>query len=135
MKFLRIRVGVIGLLCLFTLALTACADVNDQAIQGVWAFANEGDDYRSGSLHVVNEWTFQGGTFDYYFEVALGSPLTLYGYYRIIESGENYLHIELYDLDGTQASGYTDRRGNLYLEIFPETGELRINGDLFERVR
>jgi hypothetical protein len=119
-------------LVLVLTSLTACTfDSNEEFLQGRWIFANEYGDDRSGPAHVVNEWVFQGGTFFTQFAVAV--PMTLYGNYRVLESGENFLRLEIYNLNGTQAYAYTDQKGQIDIKLDPENDQIRIQGTLFYR--
>ena len=119
-------------LVLILLSLTACApDPNEEFLQGRWIFANEGGNDRSGPAHVFYEWVFAGGTFSREFAVAV--PMTLYGNYRILESRENYLRLEIYNLNGTESYAYTDQKGEIVIKLYPEKDQIKIQGQVFYR--
>ena len=104
-------------------------DQNDQFIQGTWNFVNESGNERSGPAHLFNQWAFIGGNFDYIYQV--GAPQTLYGKYRILESGEDQILLELYDINGTQQHSPTQQ---LMIRIDRENDQIRVGRILYERV-
>jgi hypothetical protein len=127
--FFALIVVLVGILF-----LSGCAnDPNHEFIQGQWLFANEHGDSLSGSGHLYYEWRFDNGYFSMYREILLGMPSTLYGYYRILYSDEDSITLQIYDLDGTEASQYTDRVGELTLTIHREDDTLDIGRTLFYR--
>ena len=112
--------------------LSACTpDPNDQFIQGGWSFANETGDYLSGKTHVYHVWQFSNGTFFVQQEIAMGNPLVSEGRYRILESEEDLLILELFNVEGNYiiSDPY-----ELRVEIDRENDTARIQRALFDRV-
>ena len=131
---MKTRAALIILVLLISGLLAGCrTDPNHEFIQGQWLFANAQGDSRSGTGHVYYEWRFDNGSFSSYFEVAMGKPQTLDGYYRILSSEGDQIVLEIYDLDGTQASQYTDRTGQITLTIDRENEQLKIARQWFYR--
>ncbi|HLF90937.1 MAG TPA: hypothetical protein VI451_18485 [Anaerolineales bacterium] len=129
MKNRRLFIPFILLTLLF---LTACTlDPNDQFIQGGWSFANETGDYLSGKTHVYHVWQFSNGTFFVQQEIAMGNPLVSEGRYRILESEEDLLILELFNVEGNYiiSDPY-----ELRVEIDRENDTARIQRALFDRV-
>jgi len=125
------KLFVLSIYCLMLVGLAACTpDPNEQFIQGVWAFANESGDERSGAAHVFFEWQFSNGTFFIQQEIAMGNPLVSEGRYRILESKENLLILELFNVEGNYiiSDPY-----ELRVEIDRENDTARIQRTLFER--
>lgn len=120
------------LILLPLLFLTACTlDPNDAFIQGGWTFANEEGDYLSGRTHVYHVWEFNNGAFFVQQEIVLGKPLVAEGRYRILESDENLLVLELFNIEGNYIS---EEPYELRIEIDRENNTARIRKTLFERV-
>lgn len=111
--------------------LSGCSpSETERYIQGTWAFANEQGDPRSTELHVLNEWWFGGGRYFYQFEVAFGFPLVSEGRYRIVETEEDRIVIELYFVEGN-APLFENQQ--VYLNLERDTDSLRINRTLYDR--
>jgi hypothetical protein len=128
MKNKRLFIPFILVTLLF---LTACTlDPNDKFIQGGWSFVNESGDYRSGSTHVYFVWQFSNGTFFVQQEVILGKPLVSEGRYRILESEENKIILELFNVQGNYIP---EEPYELRIEIDRENDTARIQKTLFER--
>lgn len=93
-------------LLLLTLAilpflLTACTpDPNEEYLQGIWEFANEAGEERSGKAHLFYRWQFSDGTFYVEQEIAMGKPLVSEGRYRILESDAENIVLELFAVQG-----------------------------------
>jgi hypothetical protein len=112
----------------FALIGSGCRDQNDEFIQGMWVFANEYEVERSGPAHLFYIWQFGNGSF--YNEQTVGATRNLYGNYRIINSGDGYLELELYNLEGTIQHVDTSR---LSIKIDYEKNQIRIGRTLFYR--
>lgn len=122
---------LLAVLFLFVgLLVASCKpDPNERFIQGVWDFANEKGDERSGKAHVFQRWEFREGRF--YFVQQISTPETVEGYYRVIESEEDRIGLELYDLQGTIE--WSDP-GELWLTIDRESDTLRVQRTLYLRL-
>jgi hypothetical protein len=117
------------LLLLFTLA--ACTpDPNAEFIQGTWEFVNETGEERSGAAHVYQVWQFRGGSFYFEQEIFFGFPQYAEGHYRMLESIEGEVVIELYDVSGTQPLG---NPAELTILIDEANDTLRIQRVLYVR--
>jgi len=118
--------------CLVLIFLPACTpDPNEQFIQGIWSFANEAGNERSGSAHVFFEWQFSNGTFFVQQEIIMGKPLASEGRYRILESAEDLIVLELFNVKGNYV---LSDPFELRVEIDREKDTARIQRTLFERV-
>ena len=78
---------VIGLLAF---GLTACASEAEQYIQGKWGI---------GDVHYWAEWNFNQGFYSYTSGYT-PEPLHESGRYAVVESGDDYVVLELYDQVG-----------------------------------
>ncbi len=119
------------LLLVAMLFLAGCEmSPNEQHIQGLWEFANEFGNERSGKAHVFQQWAFDSGTFSFFQEIAMGHPLTLEGRYRIIEDEGEKIGLELYSMQGTHPHGDTME---LWITLEEESGGIRIQRTLYVR--
>lgn len=118
------RVLVALFLLLAIPLLTACSNEQDQFIQGRWA---------RGDVHVWTEWNFDRGTYSYYsdFDRNLTSTYET-GRYSIIESGEDYLLLELYNQHGGIPS--IEDRVELRIDIDRDQDTIKIQRRVFNRV-
>jgi hypothetical protein len=80
---------------------------------------------------MLDEWIFDNGKFFHQNEVMFHHPNTLSGRYRIIESREMYIELELYDLQGNLRYSNTIPTA---IQIDEENNEIRVNGTLYYRV-
>ena len=122
------------LLITFSLLLTlpACTpNPNEEFIQGNWAFVNESGDYRPGRPPLYFQWNFYNGTFYVEQEVFMGFPRISEGHYRILDSEEDKLTIELYDVQGNY---YQYEPVEVDIQLDRENNTLRISKALFEHV-
>lgn len=129
MKRTGLKLTVLGIVLAFVLAGCGPSEA-ERYIQGAWAFANEQGNPRSTELHVLNEWWFGGGRYFYQFEVAAGFPLISEGRYRILETEEDQIVLELYFVEGN-APLFENQQVTLKLER--EIDSLRINRTLYFR--
>lgn len=104
--------------------LTGCSNEMEQFIQGKWA---------AGDVHYWVEWNFDRGYFTYYYDYDNNrSNITQTGRYSIIESGEDYLLLELYNQQGGIQS--IEERVELHIGIDREEDTLTIRRQQFNRV-
>lgn len=128
----KVRALSIILIFHILIGLSGCIfDQNDKFIQGKWYFANELEIERAGPVHMLDEWIFENGKFFHRNEVVFHHPNTLSGRYRIIESRQMYIELELYDLQGTLRYSNTV---SMVIQIDEEKDEIRVNGTLYYRV-
>lgn len=119
-------------LILLPFLLTACKqDPNEEFIQGIWEFANESGDERSGRVHLFYRWQFSAGTFYVEQEIVMSKPSVSEGRYRILDSSEDLIVLELFDVEGTflQSDPY-----ELRIEIDRENNTARFQNTLFNRI-
>lgn len=116
--------AILFLAFLLITLLTACSNELDQFIQGKWA---------RGDVHVWTEWNFDRGTYSYYSDYD-NNLTNIYetGRYSIIESGEDYLVLELFDQRGGVPS--IEDRVELRIDIDREEDTIRIQRRLFDRI-
>jgi hypothetical protein len=95
----RLLPGLLIILLLTGFALAGCqSDPNEEFIQGQWY---DNDDHLSnlaGESRQETSWYFDDKTFEVY--GCCFSPMAFSGNYRVVESEENSLLLELYNLDG-----------------------------------
>lgn len=96
----RTRIAGILLVLLAITSLTAaCTDKNDQFIQGRWYYRDPHLDSVSGEQHLEIEWLFDRGTFEYY-ACCFNVDELLKGRYRIKESADDVITLELFNVGG-----------------------------------
>ena len=91
MKTTGYRDGILLIvIALLTFGLTACASEAEQHIQGKWGI---------GDVHYWAEWNFNQGFYSY---TSGYTPEPFYerGRYSVVESGDDYIVLELYDQEG-----------------------------------
>lgn len=121
---------IVVILLFFT--LSACKpDPNEQFIQGIWEFANESGDERSGKAHLFFRWQISNGSFQVEQEIVLGKPLISQGHYRILDSGEEEITLELYDVEG---NFIVSDPYELRIQIDRENDTARFQKILFNRI-
>ncbi len=103
-KHLTIFIGI-GLLLAF--ALTGCTDANEDFIQGSWIFTDmhfkEVGGVYNNQIDNVTEWDFDRGSF-IFTSCCFNDDYHISGLYRILDSQENVLDLELYNVKGTLRS-------------------------------
>lgn len=117
-------------LALAPILLSACAlSPNEEYFQGYWSFANGFNNPQATEVHVLDQWWFGGGQFQYYREVWAGFPESVEGRYRILDQTEDTITLELYDVHAARSA--LDDGSQLHMILERETGELRINRVLY----
>jgi hypothetical protein len=106
---------------LFSMLLASCAPPSEAAIQGWWEWNSVHLQSIAGEQHLTTVWNFDGGSF-YHSACCFNTDLEVSGRYRILDSGEDFITIELYD---TQGTGFRFG-GEMRIEI--EDGTLTIQG-------
>jgi hypothetical protein len=122
-KFARLPVDIF-LLLMVMFVLSGCSNEQDLFIQGKWA---------RGDVHYWMEWNFDRGIYTYYFDYTNNVRNTYEsGRYSILESGEDYLLLELYNQQGGQPS--IEDRVELRIDIHRDEDTISIRRQLFNRV-
>ena len=117
-------VSQILILAGLVIVLSACSDPNDQFIQGKWA---------DGNAHYWSEWNFESGTYSYEFDDTHESDYRFFiGEYIIVESGDNFIILELINQKGGILS--IEDKDILRIVIDREADELKIRRTVFTRV-
>lgn len=90
--------AVFGLL----LGLAGCqTDPNVAYIQGIWSYEDLHLKPIVGEEHLIMRWIFDRGTFANE-ACCFGGETSMYGSYRVLDSGENSVTLELYEIQGFQ---------------------------------
>jgi hypothetical protein len=97
------------------LLLSACADPNDQYIQGTWDRSD---------IHILDYWVFDRGTYLHKSGVQLSNPNLQSGKYQVAESEEDRLVIELFPEEST--SGFFLEPYDMLIMIDKQADTLRI---------
>lgn len=104
--------------------LTGCSNENEQFIQGKWA---------TGDVHFWSEWNFDRGYYTFYSDFDNNrSNVYQTGRYAIIESGEDYLLLELYGQQGGIQS--IEDRVELRIDIDRDKDSIAVRRQEFVRV-
>jgi hypothetical protein len=113
---------LLALICLLGVSLTACTSEAEEYIQGKWGI---------GNAHYWSEWYFDDGY--YWFETAdTPDPLFERGRYAVVESGDDYILLRLFDQEGGIPS--IEEQVLLRIEINREEDSLHIRRGDFYRV-
>jgi hypothetical protein len=115
---------------LFTLVLTGCKkDPRVEFIQGVWSYkdahlANIPSEPAQVTDWEFNNWSFQINTCCFY-------EAYFSGYFRVQESKDDELTLELYNLQGQNGGTnlFRDDSMTIVIKIDQEAGTIRVNGD------
>jgi hypothetical protein len=109
------------------LILTSCQkDPNVAYIQGIWSHEDMHLAPIVGEEHLITRWIFDRGTFANDACCFLGET-SLVGSYRVMESDENSLTLELYNIDGYQGPNPISNDAVTSLKItFQDDGTITI---------
>jgi len=114
-----------GYLCLLgllvILALSSCADVNEDYVQGHW--------YRD-DLHFSDEWYFDRGRFEHIATLTQTNPIHQTGRYRVLDSQADSLTSEVFDMP----LSFGDARWAIKIVFDREKDEIRILGKDYYRI-
>ena len=99
------RLGLLASFFVVACVIVGCTDANDQFIQGSWYYRDPHLDSVSGETYLEITWTFGNGTFEY-FACCFNVRSHLAGRYRIVESKDDRLVLELFNIRG---NGGADR--------------------------
>jgi uncharacterized protein YjhX (UPF0386 family) len=105
---------IIMAVALFMLA--GCMSQEEQAIQGKWA---------NGNAHYWAEWNFSGGSYSYYFDNGF-TNIAENGRYNIVEKGDEYIDLELFNRKGL-ITEMLDDRVQMRIKL-QKDGSIRIQG-------
>ena len=109
---------------LLGLSVVGCTNTNDDFIQGSWTYRSEHLAEIVGEKDLIVTWFFSGGTFTYQ-ACCFNIDIEVGGRYRILESTEDHLTLELYN---TYGSG-NRFEGEVIIKIDRANNELNIQGD------
>jgi hypothetical protein len=127
---IRYRYPVRIVLCLVVLAVlfTGCqSDPNDDFIQGIWYYNSEHLANIPAESHQSDNWLFEDRTFQN--ASCCFVKANMQGKYRILESEENVIELELYDIMGDQGGNPIPSGTTILLriEIDRENDIIKIN--------
>jgi hypothetical protein len=112
----------VGLAALF---LAGCMGKEEQWLQGKWA---------RGNTHFVSEWNFNGGAYSSYFDYTNGvAPRAESGRYVIVETGEGYLVLELFQRQGSHPE-LLEENQRIRFNVNVAEDSIQFRGQSFERV-
>lgn len=115
------------------LIFSACSpDPNEAFIQGTWSITNELSPAGSASAIKYFEWEFRNG---YFYRAQEIDPLNIIqsqGRYQILESDEDVLVLELFDIKGERFT-YNNSPIDIKIEINRDQDTIQVVNILFER--
>jgi hypothetical protein len=123
----RYRTPLLLCLLLAGLSLAACrADPNEAYIEGIWSYEDPHLKTVVGEPHQTDTWLFERGKFQN--SACCFGKAYLSGDYRVLESEENRIVLELFNIDGQQGSMPVppDARLTIELELHPADDTLDI---------
>jgi len=115
------KLAVLLVLVSIASLVLGCSDANDQFIQGTWFYRDPHLESVSGETYLETVWTFDRGSFEFY-TCCFAGEMHQTGRYRILDSKENILTIELFNIKGSGTGG----RGKMRLVIDREADTLVI---------
>ena len=107
---------------LFMILLVGCTNLGDQVIQGKWA---------RGDVHFWEEWNFSQGTYIHIYDDT-HDHIQETGRYVVLESGDNYVLLELYDQKGGIPS--IEDRVEMKITFDPQADTIHLRRGDFTRV-
>jgi hypothetical protein len=120
-------------IAMMLLVLSACSpNPNEAFIQGTWSIVNETDAGGSTSAIKYFEWEFREGYFYRQQELDPRSIIQSQGRYRILESDEDGIVLELFDIKGERFT-YNNSPTDIKIEIHRDQDTIRVVNMLFER--
>ena len=118
--------SLLFILAALALLLTACTmSPAEQFIQGSWA---------AGNVHYWAEWNFADGQYSYLYTYVVNTPNAYEtGNYSVVESGEDYIVIELYNREGNRMElGFEDQEMRITFD--PQGNTIHIQRSDYTRV-
>lgn len=122
--YTRKRLAILFALFLLFQAAASCQDPNDAFIQGTWEFQFDHLDDMISEEHLTVVWFFSGGNFTYQ-SCCFNMDIEAGGRYRILDSSEDRLTIELYNTYGTGSRF----GGEILILLDRENNQLTIQGE------
>jgi len=89
--------------------IAGCSDPNDQFIQGAWYYKDPHLASVDGESQLEINWRFDRGTFEYY-ACCFSGELHQKGRYRILESEDEVISLELFNIQGGLTRGPVEVR-------------------------
>jgi hypothetical protein len=102
--------------------LAACSDAVELFIQGKWA---------TGNAHYWTEWNFDRGTYSYQYDDGF-TAIYETGRYRLVESDDDFITIELFNQVGGIPS--IEERNEVKIKIDRDNNRVRIRNRDYTRV-
>lgn len=121
MTNLDFRRSLLLLSLLQIIFLAGCSSENEGFIQGYW--------YR-GNAHFMDQWFFDRGRFSHKTEVYHGDPNITSGRYQVIDSQDNSLTLELFDIE----LSFGDERQQVVIKLDWDSDTIHTRGQNYERV-
>lgn len=111
---------ILALISLLAVVLTACTSDAEEYIQGKWGI---------GNVHYWSEWNFDDSFYSFEYGYT-ADPLFERGRYSVVESGDDYIVLQLYDQQGGIPT--IEDQVLIRIEIDREADSLHIRrGDFF----
>ncbi|GAB4580365.1 MAG: hypothetical protein Fur0022_31050 [Anaerolineales bacterium] len=120
MTFVRRFISVVGGVTFCLLAVTGCTpDPNHEFIEGQWIFDDPHLQDVIGQSFLEHVWVFHEGNFSY--EVCCLHEIYMRGYYDIVESGDGYVIMDLYNIEANEAIYETEQQIRITLDHVADT--------------
>lgn len=131
----RIKLLIVSIILLGSILMSGCKpDPIVEYIQGMWSYDDPHLREVVAESHWIESWIFDNGSFAN--RGCCFGEVNIVGSYRVIDSDENSVLLELYDMQGTQATHSIDRDAKIELKIvIGEDGTLTIGSTAgYERI-
>lgn len=100
--------------------LGGCISETEQYIQGYW---------QQGNVHFADTWYFERGNFSHQTQYLINTANTTTGRYQVLDSQEDSIILELYDID----LAFGDERNQIEIKLDPQKDTIRIRNQVYER--
>ena len=111
--------------CLLT--VTGCTpDPKHEFIEGQWIFVDPHLQDVIGQSFLEHVWVFGDGAFSY--DVCCLHEVYMTGYYDIVETGDDYLIMDLYNIDANEIIYETDQQIRITLDQTADTMIISLGG-------
>lgn len=121
------KLKILALIALIILLAGCVSDANEDFIQGIWYYNDEHLSSVPAESHLSDNWLFERGIFKN--AACCFVKVNMQGRYSILESEENSLKLELYDIKGDRGGHSIPPQTTMIITILidEENDTIKIN--------
>lgn len=124
---MNLRIRTFLFVVLFALCLTSCKPhPHQEFLEGGWVFVDPHLNDVIGQSYLEHIWVFTEGRFSY--ETCCLREIYMRGFYRVAESGEDFLILDLYDIQANEMAYQADQQIRITLDPVGDTIKVALGG-------